>query len=41
VPLAYALHIFSLRQLFARRRSAFESVRESLITDNKATKIVQ
>jgi hypothetical protein len=41
VPLAYSLHIFSLRQLFARHRSEFESVRESLITDNKATKIVQ
>lgn len=41
VPLAYALHIFSLRQLFIQHRSPFESVRSSRITDNKATKIAQ
>jgi hypothetical protein len=40
VPLAYALHIFSLRQLFIRHRSQFESARPGLITDAKRTKMV-
>lgn len=39
VPLAYALHIFSLRQLSVRHRP-FESVQPSRIT-NKAAKIMQ